>query len=74
MKPTVVEYKQLLGTIERGSYGLDLMRSVGPRGECFQVATRGAKSFSQMTFNRAACASLRAALDAFDALNEEDAK
>jgi len=74
MKPTVVEYKQLLGSIERGSYTLDLMRSVGPRGECLQVATRGAKSFSQMTFNRAACVALREALDAFDALNAEDAK
>lgn len=66
----VVEWKELLGSIDRGSYTLDFLRVCGPKGVFFQVAARGGRRDTQLTFSDDALEALDAALVAYEAARE----
>ena len=76
MTPAVIiQFKQLLGSHIRSTYSISFLRTVSSeRGEAFQVQTKGGRHGAQITFAPDAIVALRAALDAYDALNAEDAK
>ena len=67
----IVEYKESLGVHDLGSYQIEFLRAVSPRGVRFQVQTVGSRKYSQVTFGPEGLEALHKALEAYAAAEEE---
>jgi len=67
----IVEYKESLSVHDLGSYKIEFLRAVSPRGVRFQIQTVGSRKYSQVTFGPEGIEALHRALDAYAAAEEE---